>query len=798
MTGLSRLQVRRALRLWTVEACVATVQISLTNGAFQTGFALFLGCTPFWIGALGGIPAIAGLVQLFSSYLAERYGSRKPLVVWFALVSRLLWVPMLLIPFVLPPSLWVASFLILTFVSSLLANVASPLWTAWITDLVPDDNRGRYFGQRNMYAGWVGLLVPVAAGFFLDAATKQEAMSQPLAFAIIFSAATVFGLGSFGIGLRSPDVPQVRPGADGQPRESALTYYKAPFADKNFQKILTYAAVIVVAQSIAGQFFTVYQLQYLKLNYTAFQLLTAIASLSGLGSMLLWGYLADKYGNKPILIICCALIIVPPILWTLALPDGMPGLWRYDAHHHLHLSVMKLDIITLNLFAGLGWAGVGLTGFNLVIGASPADKRTVYVSAVAAVSGLAGGVAPLVGGALMEALAHYPFPARGFIRSNYDVVFLLSAALRFAALLLVAPIGEAGSRRTSYVLKQLKSSKPIGSFTGIQKLSHADNSHAKAQAAEALGRLKTPLAVEELVRALDDVSLSVREQAARALGEIRDPRATMPLVRKLTDPASGISDVAAAALGKIGDHTALPALAAAAQLGPPPRQLAAMEALGRLSDASVPEILGNLMHDADPTVRTAAIRALAEREDPVSAPGLIAQLTKEREPANLAVLADALGRLGSTEAMHPLLDALARTSSPTVQREILNALGSLGGGRDAFYPYLALEGSAREETVGKILLNIQRRYRAKAAQGKYPNAARIAVLAKRALVAYTAGENSLTIQRLARLIRLLPPGYYPVTRELLLALNDRAVGEASPVRAEEALLVVFLVLRLAA
>ena len=104
------------------------------------------------------------------------------------------------------------------------------------------------------------------------------------------------------------------------------------------------------------------------------------------------------------------------------------------------------------------------------------------------------------------------------------------------------------------------------------------------------------------------VSLAVREQSAVALGEIRDPRATIHLVRKLTDPASGISGAAATALGKIGDRAALPALAAAAQLGPPPRQLAALEALGRLSDPSVSGILGVLMRDPDSAVRAAARR----------------------------------------------------------------------------------------------------------------------------------------------------------------------------------------------
>ena len=99
--------------------------------------------------------------------------------------------------------------------------------------------------------------------------------------------------------------------------------------------------------------------------------------------------------------------------------------------------------------------------------------------------------------------------------------------------------------------------------------------------------------------------------------------------------------------------------------------------------------------------------------------------------------------MGSSEAALPLLGALDRSVSPTVKREILNAIGSLGGGRDAFYPYLALDSYARDETVGKILMNIQRRYRARAAQGKEPGAARISILAKRTLAAFTLGDGRI-------------------------------------------------------
>jgi len=135
---------------------------------------------------------------------------------------------------------------------------------------------------------------------------------------------------------------------------------------------------------------------------------------------------------------------------------------------------------------------------------------------------------------------------------------------------------------------------------------------------------------------------------------------------------------------------------------------------------------------------------------------------------------------------------LARIESPTVKREILNAVGSLGGGRDAFYPYLALDSYARDETVGKILLNIQRRYRARA-QRREPKAARISILAKRTLTAYTVNDNGLCLQRLARLARLMPSEPLLPACEILMALEAR---EQQTPSAEEVLLGVFLVRRM--
>lgn len=819
-TGLSRLDTLRALRIWTIEGSIATVQGTLTTGAFQIGFALYLGCNNFEIGVLAAIPAFAGLLQLAASYLAERYASRRFIVSVFSIASRLLWLPMLAVPFVLPNRLWVGAFLILTLLSSALGNISAPIWTAWIADLVPADIRGRYFGRRNMYMGIVAPLASIAAGEFLDRVVRHSHWPQPDAFAVIFAASCVFALGSFLCARSSPDVARSEPGREqaqtsrrdgamengeragalGPSFRDAASIYARPFTDPRFRGFLWFVVIITFAPAIAGQFFTVYPLAYLHLSYSVLQMLNAVVSLASLAAMPLWGYLADKYGNRPVLLISLVLAIMPPILWCFTSPDSFHGFYTFTPNGRLVVSQSKLIIALLNVFSGLGWSGVGLTQFNLMIGFAPREQRSVYIAAVSAVVGIAGGISPLLGGALMQGMAHMTFPSYGIVRNNYDALFMISALLRVLALLPLQYLHEADSRSARYVLGQIRASRPIGSVAALARLTRPSDSRSRRKAAAQLGRLKTPVAVEELVRALDDVSLPVREQAASALGEIGDARAVGPLVTKLRDPASGIDAAAAAALGQIGDRSALPALAAAVQVeGPRSRRLAAIEALGRLHDARAVEVLLPLVQSRDPAERMAAIRALSSRDEIVRQPkvfkGLFALWQEETDPAALTALADALGRAADPGLAPKLLSSYDRVESPIARREVLNAVGSLLAGRDSFYVYLALDGFARDETVTKILTSIQRQFLAREPAG----APRLAVRIRQALEAYARGDYAGCAERLgmgARLLSLGENDAAPHTAEraavsVMILLADRAYA-GLPTGPEEVLLMVFL------
>src|SRR5688572_18609450 len=109
---LNRLEILKGLRISTWEAAWATVWMVLTTGAFQTGFATGqIGATPFWLGLIAGLPAAVNLLQIPASLYIQKRGERRKFVGVCSILGRLLWVPILLIPFLLPRAAQLPAFL---------------------------------------------------------------------------------------------------------------------------------------------------------------------------------------------------------------------------------------------------------------------------------------------------------------------------------------------------------------------------------------------------------------------------------------------------------------------------------------------------------------------------------------------------------------------------------------------------------------------------------------------------------------------------------------------------------------
>jgi MFS family permease len=88
-------------------------------------------------------------------------------------------------------------------------------------------------------------------------------------------------------------------------------------------------------------------------------------------------------------------------------------------------------IVLLNLFSGAFWSGVGLAQFNLLLGLAPPTGRGTYSAVFAALTGITGAIAPILGGAFMAAFETVRIPIIGGLElNNYKLLFLLTGLIR--------------------------------------------------------------------------------------------------------------------------------------------------------------------------------------------------------------------------------------------------------------------------------------------------------------------------------------------------------------------------------
>jgi MFS family permease len=396
---LSR-KVEASLRYSVLDASAFSVMLGTGESYFQA-FAVFLKGNLMQVGAVYSVPMFLGsLAQLVSAWAVRRFGSRKGLVVAAALTRTVLFVPLILVPFMGPLRVWILLALISLYFS--LNYLGIPAWTSWMRDLVAESQRGQYFSRRYSLANLIALLGVVAGGVVLSLYPEDS----PWGFFLILGIALLGSVASTVFLALKVDLPHEEP----RKSEENLLRFTAALGRSNYGRFVLFNALLHFGVFLAGPFFVPYMLNTLGFSYFQFMVATSVVVALKFVTMPLWGDLSDRYGNRKILALASILVTFLPFTWI----AGRSFWW----------------ICLIQGISGVAWAGFDIAALNFAYDLMPAEKVTRYTSFNVFYKGLAIFLGGLAGGFLVRHIELFGSPfyalfaASGAFRAVFAVPLL--------------------------------------------------------------------------------------------------------------------------------------------------------------------------------------------------------------------------------------------------------------------------------------------------------------------------------------------------------------------------------------
>lgn len=389
-----------------------SLKASFRDGLFFSGmagftqdyfipFLLLLGGTARSVGFLNAFQNLfASVTQYKSADWTTQAKSRRKIIISFVFLQALFLLPMCVSAIFCSVS--TAMVIVLVSLFSAFGALVVPAWGSLMSDLIPVDKRGEYFGWRNKVCGLVAVVASFLAGFILY---RMAHVNRCLGFAIIFGSAFIFRLASWYFLTRMHE-PVLKHLKEDQ---FTLIMFLARLKESNFAKFTLFIALVNFSVNLAAPFFAVLMLKDLHFSYMLYAFITVSATLTICLVISRWGRLADRVGNLKVIKVTSLLIAVVPLLWIL---NRNPAF-----------------LFFAQIFSGIAWAGFNLCASNFIYDAVTPEKRTRCIAYFNLLNGLALCLGSLLGGLLLHRL-----PAL----MGYKILslFLISSILRISVSLL--------------------------------------------------------------------------------------------------------------------------------------------------------------------------------------------------------------------------------------------------------------------------------------------------------------------------------------------------------------------------
>ncbi len=426
------------------------VNFTIALGAPLVLTAQYLGAGPFYIGLLNALtPLLAGL-QVFVTRWVDKHGYQKTLIRgWTARSFFLLFI--IPLPFLVGRApewvlVWGLIFPMVMF--NVIRGLTSGAWFPWLTQIVPEEQRGYFFGVEQRVINIAALLALIGCGWFLGAEPEAWRYATLFGVAFLFGVLSPWALRQVRAPIDSAPASDQPPGMAGLVKQISKIWSHKPYR----------RAMRFVTMHNLGMFavpaFVVY---YLKVE-VAFSdgiilKLQAMTTLGVLITSVTWGRLSDSIGSRPLLRISVTALMI------------LVGYWTACAAGLVVPTVLAIGGVFL--LWGVFSSAHAVSQFRLILGSIHPADLTMSIAWFQVLMAVTGGLGPMAWGAMLEALRTPTLEADGPESLAFLVLFGGALILGIGTQSLLSYIPEPKAVSTPRAIAQVLWDWPVKVVGGL-------------------------------------------------------------------------------------------------------------------------------------------------------------------------------------------------------------------------------------------------------------------------------------------------------------------------------------------
>ncbi|KAA5807301.1 MFS transporter [Thermoanaerobacterium thermosaccharolyticum] len=365
------------------------IKMNLLNGiTFSIGynmimpfigiFAIKLGANNYEVSLINSLPALMALIGILPATI---FINKSKNVFKFAYIleyiTRAFYLLVALVPFM--SKFRPEAVVLFVGLLNLPAIVTGMCWQSFMSDLIPEEFRGKVFADRNIWTGLLGTASVFITGLLLDR------IKFPYGYQIMFFIAFIFGI------LDSYYYSRFHYVADK--KEKSILFIDSLKAIKQSKKFIYFSLasfIFTFTWMMAWPIFTIYKVDSLHANNMWMSISTIVGSVGSIITYKWWARLADRKGNGIALSISTLLIATIPALWA---------------------KVTSLFVgAVIDFYGGMATAGYTMLSLNWLLELLPDHKEKMnYIAIYTIITQFAAFLSPIFGTWLYEVIGYEVF-----------------------------------------------------------------------------------------------------------------------------------------------------------------------------------------------------------------------------------------------------------------------------------------------------------------------------------------------------------------------------------------------------